>query len=126
MKDIDVLFDEYDKAMQLSTRPAGITKLYSDYIKDENQSVKWNREFVEENNKKYLEEVANLQRKKSFEMNRVQNEIHKYIRHRIGVSEKGAKAIFQFAYEEGHCDGIYGIKDWLFDLMDLVGKCKEN
>lgn len=47
-------------------------------------------------------------------------------RRSIGVSEKGAKAIFQFAYEEGHSDGIYGIKDWLFDLMDLVAKCKEN
>lgn len=79
MKDIDTLLVEYDKAMQLSTRPVGIQKLPFNYIEDENQSVKWNREFVEENNKKYLEEVANLQRKKSIEMNRIQDEIEKYI-----------------------------------------------
>lgn len=125
METLDNLLEFYDDAMHLPTKPS-FKKLDSRHIEDENKSVKWNCEFVEENNKKYFEEVSKLQRERNLKINQAQKDVEKYIQTEAGVSEKGAKAIFQFAYENGHCDGIYSIKDWLFDLMDLVAKCKEN
>lgn len=97
---------EYKDVCGISTKPISIKKLPAGHIEDENKSVKWNREFLENNNKKYIEAVANLQRERSLKMNDVQNRIEKYIKDEAGVNSKGAKAIFDFAYSEGHSLGI--------------------
>lgn len=124
-KDIYELFEDYEAACNMTTKPSDIMKLKSSHIEDENKSVKWNKDFIENNNKKYLEAVAELQRKRSNEMNRVQKEIEKYIQKRTGINSKGAKAIFNYAYEQGHSCGICEVRSVLFELCDLFEQCKK-
>ena len=119
------LISEYKDACSISTKPISIKKLPTGHIEDENKSVKWNREFLENNNKKYIEAVANLQRERSLKMNDVQKRIEKYIKDKTGVNSKGAKAIFDFAYSEGHSFGIEEVGRWIDDLCELFLECKE-
>lgn len=126
MVDLRGLFVEYSSAVHMSTKPNGLNKLRPDFIKDENQSVKWNRHFVEENNRKYVEEVAKLQRKRSLEINRIQSKIEKYVQKETGVTTKGARAIFNHAYSQGHSGGIYAVQGCLLELIELFKECREK
>ena len=45
--------NEFDIMNRMSCRPVGLQKVPGNHIFDEDQSVKWNREQVELNNKKY-------------------------------------------------------------------------
>lgn len=123
---LKTLMDDYERACNMPTRPATIKKLPTHHIEDENQSVKWNREFVEQNNKNFQKTVSELQRKRNLEMNRVQKEIEKYISKESKTGEKGAKAIFNLAYQEGHSSGLYDVVIWIEQLIELVLDCKED
>lgn len=120
------LMDDYKRACDMPTRPATIKKLPAHHIEDENQSVKWNREFVEQNNQNFQKTVSELQRKRSLEMNRVQKNIEKYIAKEAKTSEKGAKSIFNMAYQKGHSFGIKKVMFWIDELIELVLDCKED
>lgn len=119
------LIEEYKYAVNMSTKPEYIKKLPSNHIEDEEKSVKWNKQFVDENNKKYLEAVSEAQRKRSLEMNRIQNDIEKYIQKETKTSKEAAKYIFDFAYSEGRSYGIYEVARYIDNLIKLINKCKE-
>lgn len=123
--ELNDLLCEYKEACLIPTKPVGIKRLPSNYIKDEEKSVKWNREFVEANNKKYLETVSNLQRERSLAMNEVQKKIEKYIMDTADVSKKAAKYIFDFAYSDGHSGGIYEVGNRIDSLVELFLNCKD-
>lgn len=55
------LYRQYDS---FSCKPK-TKNLRPDHVEDEDKSVKWNRQFVEDTNKKHAEEVAELNRKKN-------------------------------------------------------------
>lgn len=118
------LIDEYKIACGMPTKPNYFNKLPANHIEDENQTVKWNREFVEKTNKAYQEAVAEMNRKRNLAMNEVQKKIEKYIMKYAEVSQKGAKRIFEFAYAEGHSDGLYNVGVWIDRLVDLFCDCK--
>lgn len=126
MKTLNELFAEYKYACGIPTKPDWIKKLPSNHIEDENKSVKWNREFVERNNNDFLKAVADTQRKRSLAMNEAENKIVKYIQKESKTSEKGAKAIFDMAYREGHAFGLNDVKCWICDLVELVKTCNEK
>lgn len=120
------LYEEYKEACDMPTAPKYLKKLPASHIEDENQSVKWNREFVETNNQMFQKKVSDMQRSRSLAMNKVQAEVEKYIMEYAEVSQKGAQKIFGFAYDRGHSDGIYSVFDWIETLVDLFEDCKEN
>lgn len=120
------LMEEHRNAVNMRTKPEYIRKLTSNHIEDEEKSVKWNKEFVEENNKKYLEAVSEAQRKRSLEINRVQKEIEKYIQKETKTSKEAAKYIFDFAYSQGHSEGISSVCNWIEELIELINKCKDG
>lgn len=83
--------------------------LPDDFIFDENQSVKWNRQKVQEHNE-LAQQAKKIYRDKMNEIDRwfskqtqeaVQNEIH--------VSEKAASIIFNQAWEDGHSNGYHEV-----------------
>lgn len=120
------LYEEYKAARNMPTTPAGGKKLPANHIEDENKSVKWNREFVKANNDLFLGAVAEMQRRRSLAMNKVQAEVEKFIMEYAGVGKKGAQKIFEFAYDRGHSEGIYYVFDWIETLVDLFEDCKEE
>lgn len=110
------------KAKAMSCRPVGLQKVPGNHIFDEDQSVKWNREQVELNNKKYQSEVARLNTEKNKARDSVYNLIIEKIQYEVGhrLSRKKAEAIWNRAYEDGHSFGFYEIRCRLSDLIDLA------
>lgn len=85
-------------------------KLLQDtYIFDENQSVKWNRQRVQEHN-----ELARTIKEDYWnKMNDIDTwfnqQVQESIQNEIHVSEKVADIIFNQAYEDGHANGYHEV-----------------
>lgn len=114
--------NEFDIMNRMSCRPVGLQKVPGNHIFDEDQSVKWNREQVELNNKKYQSEVARLNTEKNKARDSVYNLIIEKIQYEVGhrLSRKKAEAIWNRTYEDGHSFGFYEIRCRLSDLIDLA------
>ncbi len=104
--------NEFDIMNRMSCRPVGLQKVPGNHIFDEDQSVKWNREQVELNNKKYQSEVVRLNTEKNKARDSVYNLIIEKIQYEVGhrLSRKKAEAIWNRAYEDGHSFGFYEIR----------------
>lgn len=113
---------EFETMNAMSCRPVGLSKVSANHIFDEDQSVKWNREQVEVNNKEYQNEVARLNTAKNKARDSVVELILDKIQSEVGhkLSRKKAQAIWSMAYEEGHSFGFYGIINHLSELIDLA------
>lgn len=120
------LMEEYKDAVNMITKPDIIEKLPSYHIENEEKSVKWNREFVEESNKKYLDFVAKMQQKRSLEMNRVQKDIEKYIQKETNTSIDVARYIFDFARSKEHSYSIYELGNCIDKIIKLINRCKDD
>lgn len=120
------LFDDYEKACYLPTKPYSVQKLPANHIEDENKSVKWNKEFVESNNKRYLETLSEKQRNRSLAMNQAQDQIVNYIRRELKTSVIAAKRVLEYAIQEGHSSGIHEVYCITSELIDIIKFCKED
>lgn len=123
---LKILYEEYEVAYGMPTKPFDMRTLSKYHIEDENKSVKWNREFAQSHNQKYLDRVSEMQRERSKCINEAEKRIHEYIMKYSGVSQKGARKIFEFAYDIGHSDGIYSVFQWIESLVELFESCKED
>lgn len=114
--------DEYDEMQRMSCVPAGIQKVRADHIFDEDKSVKWNREQVTKNNRKYQQEVARLNTEKNKRRDAIHEDIYRAIQKEVGhgLSRKKAMALWFCAYDKGHAFGIREIKCCLDELMELA------
>lgn len=124
--ELKILREDYEAACSMPTKPSDMRTLSKYHIEDENKSVKWNREFAQSNNQKYFDRVSEMQREKSKYLNEVEKRIYEYIMKYSGVSQKGARKIFEFAYDIGHSDGIYSVFQWIESLVELFESCKED
>lgn len=97
------------------------------YVFDENQSVKWNKEQVKINNRKYKEEVARLNTLKNKARDSVYEDIYKHIQREVGqdLSRDKASVIWGYAYNQGHAYGISEIKIYLDEIIEVVKKVLE-
>lgn len=114
--------NEFDIMNRMSCHPVGLQKVPGNHIFDEDQSVKWNREQVELNNKKYQSEVARLNTEKNKARDNVLELIYDKIQYEVGhrISRKKAQAIWSYAYEKGHAFGFTSIQSELSDIIDLA------
>jgi hypothetical protein len=118
--------EDWSRMEQMSCKPS-FQKLKVGTILDEDKSVRWNREQVEENNKKYQEEVARLNTLKNKAREQVYNDIAVNIQADIpGISIVAARKIFDYAYQEGHSYGINSIKTTLYEVIDLINVVLKN
>lgn len=83
--------------------------LPKDFVFDENQSVKWNRQKVQEHN----ELVKTIKKEYWNKMNDIDTwfnqQVRQSIQNEIHVSEKVAGIIFNQAYEDGHANGYHEV-----------------
>ena len=100
----------------------GIGKVSADHVFDENQSVKWNREQVNINNARYLQEVARLNTEKNKARDAIYEDIYRAIQAEVGhnLSKKKAMAIWSYAFGKGHAFGFHDIMANLQEVMELA------
>ena len=83
--------------------------LPEDFIFDENQSVKWNRQKVQEHNK-LAETIKKDYWNKMGDIDAWFNQqVRESIQNDIHVSEKVADIIFNQAWEDGHANGYHEV-----------------
>ena len=113
---------EYESMERMSCVPTNIHKVKADHVFDEDKSVKWNREQVEDNNSRYLEEVKRLNTEKNHRRDELHERIYKVIQDEVGygLSRRKAMLLWNRAYEDGHGCGIREIISNLDDLMELA------
>lgn len=109
-------------AMQKMPCKPNFKKLPKDFITDEDKSVKWNREQVDLNNKKYQDEVSRLITAKNKARDTAKKEIYKKIQDEVehGISEKAAMKIWDRVYSNSHAYGVMEVLNELDDLIDFV------
>ena len=84
---------EYDAMSAMSCVPSGIRKVRADHVFDENQSVLWNRRQVEDNNRRYQEEVARLNTEKNKRRDAIHEKIYAAIQSEVGHGLSRKKAM---------------------------------
>lgn len=120
----NTLRDEYDKAEKLSCQPdiTKFPKYRKDSIIDENQSVKWNREYVERAQALREEEIIRLNKVKNQAISEILVKIFKNIQEEVGhdISMDKARTIWNRAYEYGHSAGIHEIFIYLEEFIQFA------
>lgn len=121
VKDWEEIEKAFDEMNRMSCKP-NFEKLPNGWITDENQSVKWNREQVDLNNRNYKKAVAELNTKKNKARDDVLDDIYERIQYQVGynLSLNSAIKIWNYAYENGHGYGMSEIKCYLDEIVDLV------
>ena len=112
-----------NEAMEnMGRNPYGFKRVPSNFVFDEDKSVKWNKEKAQKNNDDYDNEVKRLNQEKMKRRNEIYAEIYKVIQEEVGfgISEKKAAKIWEYAYDKGHSEGWYEIMVNLEEIEELV------
>ena len=97
-----------------------ITVLPKDFIFDENQSVKWNRQKVQEHNE-VAQQAKKLYRDRMNEIDRwFSNQVQEVIQNELQVSEKAASIIFNQAWDEGHSAGYQEVVHYAEQYCEFI------
>lgn len=112
---------------EMSCKPSDLQKYKAGHIFDENMSVKWNRDKLEEENKKFQDEVARLNTLKNKGLLAVHELVYQKIQEDIGhdLPRAAAEKIFSYAYESRHAYGFYDVRCELERLVELVSEILE-
>lgn len=115
---------EFEEMQKMSCIPQNIRKVPQNFIFDEDQSVKWNKEQVIANNNAYSEEVARLNTLKNKRRDSIYEDIYFTIQCEVGhnLSREKAILIWNYAWERGPAYGIREVCCYLEELIDLVDK----
>ena len=81
----DEIQSEFDRAYGMSCKPSGLQKYKAGHIFDENMSVKWNRDKLEEENKKFRDEVSRLNTAKNKALLAVHELVYQKIQDDVGA-----------------------------------------
>lgn len=109
---INGVVNEYVNAINMPILP-DFDRLRFDYIFDENETVKWNREKVLEHNSKYDKACEDVIRSRTIMLDEATKKIYEYIKQEIpGLCEEAVKAIFEKAKDESD--------DYEYDLADNI------
>lgn len=128
VKDWHEIQSDYERMQGMSCVPSSLRKVPQNYVFDEDQSVKWNKEKVIENNTAYQAEVARLNTAKNKARAAIHEDIYRTIQSEVGhgLTREGARKIWEYAYERSHAYGIHDIMSCLEELLELVSEVLEN
>lgn len=127
MMNWDDIQREFDRVNAMSCKPVGMQKYKAGHIFDENMSVKWNRDKLAEENKKFQDEVARLNTLKNKGLLAVHELVYQKIQEDIGhdLPRAAAEKIFSYAYESKHAYGFYDVRCELERLVELFAEILE-
>lgn len=118
----DDLTREAFKVREMSCAPEELRRVKASHIQDEEQSVKWNREWVEKNNARYLEEVKRLHAEKNAAWDRWEVKVAEKIQAEVGgrLSLKRAVAIRECAFRMTKCTTFNKTWECVKQLIELA------
>lgn len=113
---------DWEKMEQFPCKPLYRKKVHPNHVFDEPQSVLWNREMAKENNDCYDREVKALVTQKHKTRDALLDEIYTIIQNEVGngLSKKGARAIWDMAWKNGHASGFVEVESCVDELVDLA------
>jgi hypothetical protein len=116
------IWQKYEAMENMGRKPYGFKRVPSNFVFDEDKSVKWNKEQAQKNNDDYDNEVKRLNQEKMKRRDEIYAEIYKAIQEEVGfgISEKKAAKIWGYAYDKGHSAGWYEIMVNLKEIEELV------
>ena len=97
------IWQKYEAMENMGRNPYGFKRVPSNFVFDEDKSVKWNKEQAQKNNDDYDNEVKRLNQEKIKRKDEIYAEIYKAIQKEVGfgISEKKAAKIWEYAYDKG-------------------------
>ena len=99
--------------------------LKEDTVIDEDKSVNWNREQVEQLNLEMkIKAKQNKQKRKDMELKQQKDIVRAYA-NQANLSEQKIKLILDYAYEESHSYGIQAVLETLDSLIDLIKEVED-
>lgn len=106
----------------MSCVPVGLKRVPSNYIFDEDKSVKWNKEQVAINNENYQKEVVRLNTEKNKRRDSILEDIYKAIQYEVGhnITRTQAQAVWNYAYEQSHSFGFNAVLNCLYEIIELA------
>lgn len=111
---------ELDNVYAMSCKP-DFKRMNNNTIIDEDKSVRWNKEQIEINHKKYDDEVKRLQTIRNKRRDEVEESVYNYIISSCkNIDRRKAIKIWQIAYSKGHSYGAYSIEQELEEIIDIV------
>lgn len=111
---------EYETAVAMSVTPENLRKYREGEIIDEEMSVRWNREEVERRNEKYAAKKQELVAKRRQRIDKITDEVVKYIASEVPCSEKKAQLIWDKAYDDGHACGMCEIEMYVESYIEFA------
>lgn len=117
IKDWEDLREDYAKVLNMPNLPP-VRKLPDNYIFDENESVKWNRDRVINFNKSYDEEVKRLRDRKFEARKSVVGLIADKISSELKISTSKAEKVWDFVSSD--TDDLFALFYNLEELIELM------
>lgn len=98
---------KFEAMANMGCKPYGFKRVPSNFVFDEDKSVKWNKEQAQKNNDDYDNEVKRLNQEKMKRRDEIYAEIYKTIQEEVGfgISEKKAAEIVL-------AHNLYLLKKW--------------
>lgn len=104
------------------------TRLPDNWITDEDMSVKWNRDQVTLDHKKWDEEAKRLREKRNKKIQEAKEATLDYIQFNVGhnICRETAEDIYNKAYEDGHAYGYSEVMIHVAELCPFVADILER
>lgn len=120
LEDIEkrILEDYYKVTLDYPKRPEGYKK--ENYVYDENQTVKWNREHQIELTNRYQEDLKDYHQAANAKDQEFQLDMQKAINQEYGFSIKQIDTILSKAWENGHADGLSSVVNEARELAEFA------
>lgn len=120
-KEWEAIAREWEDLQTMSCKPT-IKKLPKGYITDEEQSVKWNRDQVEQNHLAYENAVKQLNAEKNRRRDEICQCIYDLIQKEVGpkLHRTGARKIWEMAYNQSRSYGFTAVYWRIADLISLA------
>ena len=112
------LISDMQRVDAMSCKPT-FARFPNNFIKDENKSVKWNREQVVKNHNTYDKEVARLNTEKNKERDKVMQDVYLKIQQELpGLTLKKAKVLFEKIQRitKNHCPNDTSFENVISEL----------
>lgn len=120
------LLSKYNEYIELNRNSFTQRKLPSSHIEDENQSVKWNREFVEQHNKGIDNQIKQRRAKINKAFNGYIDSVLDLISSEVNCSRDMAVEIYDYVYEIRDWDYEEDKLDAIEDVVELIKRVKEE